>query len=99
MSDLESLIREIISQGNLSHLSLAPRKVEQADGKFKDGWGAAVSPAAATGNAFAHDPDPINALKTAIKEAMAYGKPRPNPAVRKQPKPAATADDLDDLGL
>lgn len=70
MSDLEDLIREVAKRGELTHLSLTPRDVKDANEKvLYRGWGATFSPASSQANTFAEDRDPVVALKTAIEEA------------------------------
>lgn len=105
--DLEELIRDVASRGELTHLSLTPRKIEKGENKFVNGWGATFAPASVMGNTFAESTDPVEALKQCIEDARmrrkapfadgegAKVKPkRSGPAQR----PAADVD-LSDLGL
>lgn len=106
MSDLEELIRDVAQRGELTHLSLTPRRMEIEEGsnKFVHGWSATLAPSSSTGNTFGFDPDPVKALKTAIEEArLRRRSPNAAPPVARNAQKAAIEakkkQDLSDLGL
>lgn len=111
MSDLEELIRDVAKRGELTHLSLSPRRIEVGENKFINGWGASFSPASNTGNLFAEDTDPIKALVGAIEEAKLQrrslrpfedgegAKPQPAPKPKTKPRTSVPQTDLSDIGL
>jgi hypothetical protein len=112
LSELEDMIRDVARRGELTHLSLAPRVIRDADDKpIKKGWGASFSPASSQTNTWAEDEDPVVALKTAIEEARlrrgkpfadGEGAPKPEPKAKPKAKPVkqgAAHVDLSDIGL
>lgn len=106
MSDLEDLIRDVAARGELTHLSLAPRKIEQGENKFVNGWGATFAPASVMGNTFGESTDPVEALKSAITDAKLRRRPPfedgegAKPAKVERPKKREKSQvDLSDLGL
>lgn len=95
MKNLEDAIRDLVSRGELTHFSIAPR----VNGKFK-GWAASVSPATGFGNAYAEDPDPIKAALDAIEQIKARrprAKSEPAAAAPTPAKAAAPEVDLSDI--
>lgn len=105
MSDLEDLIRDVAARGELTHLSLAPRKIERGENKFVNGWSATFAPASVMGNTFAEDVDPVVALKQCIEDAKLRRKPTfvdgegAKPVVERPKKREKQQVDLSDLGL
>jgi hypothetical protein len=106
MSELEDLIRDVCSRGELTHLSLSPRKIERGENKFVNGWGATFSPASVMGNTFGENVDPVEALKSAIEDAKLRRKAPfadgdgAKPVVEKPQKRKKQPEaDLSDLGL
>lgn len=106
MADLEELIRDVATRGELTHLALAPRLIQRGENKFVKGWGATFAPASVMGNTFAEDTDPVVALKQCIEDAKLRrkapfqdgdGAPAPKPP--KKPKTSVPQVDLSDMGL
>ena len=82
---LEDMIRQLAERGELTHLSLAAR-----DGVFYANY----APASTSGYARTSDADPVEALKSALKEAPVRFKTprhRDTPEVDAAPEPEVTA--------
>lgn len=92
MANLEDLLRDLASRGELSHISLAPSQ----GGKM---WRGAFAMCSKFGISYAEDKDPAQALVLAMTGAKM--KPRrasptlkPEPEPEPEPMPAETFEDL-----
>lgn len=105
LDTLEDLIRDLARRGEMTHLSLTPRKIER-NGKSVSGWACVLSPASVSGNFFGEDLDPVDAIKNTIRDAKLRRRPefkdgdgaKTKPSVPEvRPKKIANEQDLSDI--